>query len=336
MPDTTIVVGSVIELWANSPYVFWTQLFGDYLGQGTVLVSPTDSVTYFLADKRHACDVRDTVRIFVVDHIEIPDPPHPITDDNVRFYSGMGCENGTGWITVVICDSVNTGPFTFTWLVNNVIQPSWTDSTRTGLSTGVTYTVMVEDSTGEAVARVITFTLPPPMQIVPRIVNPTVSTCDDGQVSITVSGGVSPYTFHWEDAPGFNSPDRINVGATLYLTVEDSRGCSTAQVGIQLQCAYYRRVMPTLYISPNDDGHNDYLTIFYIEYYPRNRVVIFNSYGVRVRTIENYCNDTPERRWNGRNDRGQLLPDGVYYYVVEADGVEHPMAGWILMRASKQ
>jgi gliding motility-associated-like protein len=75
-------------------------------------------------------------------------------------------------------------------------------------------------------------------------------------------------------------------------------------------------------ISPNGDGLNDVLIIPGILRRQPNRLTIFNRWGNVVYETENYKND-----WGGKTDRAfslleddQLLPDGVYYYVIDYRG----------------
>jgi gliding motility-associated-like protein len=63
-------------------------------------------------------------------------------------------------------------------------------------------------------------------------------------------------------------------------------------------------------ISPNSDGNNDVFTIENLEYYISNKVKVFNRYGKRVFSADNYQND-----WGGDN-----LREGVYFYTLEAVG----------------
>lgn len=71
-------------------------------------------------------------------------------------------------------------------------------------------------------------------------------------------------------------------------------------------------------ITPNGDGLNDEF-IFDIlssspDKYPDNSMIIFNRWGDIVFQSAPYTNN-----WTGQNDRGQDLPEGTYYYVLELD-----------------
>ncbi|OXA69126.1 hypothetical protein B0A61_01060 [Flavobacterium aquatile LMG 4008 = ATCC 11947] len=73
-------------------------------------------------------------------------------------------------------------------------------------------------------------------------------------------------------------------------------------------------------ISPNNDDLNDSfdLTGFNVK-----QLTLFNRYGGKVYAKANYTNE-----WNGQSDKGDELPDGTYYYVIERDGME-AKTGWI-------
>lgn len=62
--------------------------------------------------------------------------------------------------------------------------------------------------------------------------------------------------------------------------------------------------------TPNGDGYNELFTIKDLEYYMSNELMIFNRYGKRVYSTNNY-----QGNWDGDN-----LKDGVYFYVLKAKG----------------
>lgn len=81
--------------------------------------------------------------------------------------------------------------------------------------------------------------------------------------------------------------------------------------------------------TPNNDGANDLFMIDCLENYPNNELKIFNRYGTQVYGKQNYQND-----WNGTANvsgvvnRGDMLPSGTYFYVIElGDGTVKK--GWL-------
>jgi gliding motility-associated-like protein len=327
-PDTSIMIGSSITLWSTPDATMWYELPDmTALGFGNQVVQPTDT-TMYLAELINTCGIfYDTVRIYIAEEA-IPLEPSHVTLDYFA-----GCIEGDGWAVITISDEPTHPPFTFLWNDGN------TDSVRTNLNTGI-YSVQIKDALGNTVTRSFTLTLTSPITMTSTTVAATVEACDDGRIRTSVRGGTPPYYFYWDDDypddPNLwiyiNDSNRFNMEAGLHiLTIADSKGCE-AEFVIELNCNYRRKILPTLFISPNGDGYNDYLKILNIDHYPNNRVIIFNSYGEQIVELRNYNNTTV--RWDGKNLRGEVLPDGVFYYIVEAVGVE-PMAGWILMKGSK-
>ncbi|MFO7868050.1 MAG: gliding motility-associated C-terminal domain-containing protein [Bacteroidales bacterium] len=81
-------------------------------------------------------------------------------------------------------------------------------------------------------------------------------------------------------------------------------------------------------ISPNNDGDNDTWIIPYLYSCPEAVVKIYNRWGVKVYENDDVYYTNP---WDGRNKRGDLLPVGTYYYVIEYNDEKEtpPQAGSI-------
>lgn len=74
-------------------------------------------------------------------------------------------------------------------------------------------------------------------------------------------------------------------------------------------------------VSPDGDGVNDYFIIDNIEQFPNNQVTIFNRWGRKVFETRSYnSNGNVFRGYAEGNaivNKGDMLPTGTYYYVVE-------------------
>lgn len=81
-------------------------------------------------------------------------------------------------------------------------------------------------------------------------------------------------------------------------------------------------------ITPNGDGDNDVWIIPYLYSCPDAIVRIFNRWGVKVYENTDIYYKNP---WDGRNKKGELLPLGTYYYIIEYndDKETPPRAGSI-------
>ncbi len=307
--DTSLTLGNSVMLWSIPLASTWIMLPNSPIGAGNTTVYPTDTAIY-VANFFNACGVfSDTVNVYVRDTFFVT-----VTTDK-------GCFDGDGSAKV----SVNgaTGPYTFVWSTGS------TDSVITGLTAG-DYSVTVTDKTNQQVVTPFSIEMASPVEISHHIVEAKNETCNDGEITVSVSGGTLPYAYLWSDSVSDQNRYDMQAGVVYTLMVTDATGCADTST-ILLPCLH-KRIMPTLFITPDGDGKNDYLMIENIAYYPQNKVIILNAYGEEVAHLENY--DNQEVKWDGRNKRNEILPDGVYYYVVEAVGVK-PMAGWLLMKLSK-
>jgi gliding motility-associated-like protein len=76
-------------------------------------------------------------------------------------------------------------------------------------------------------------------------------------------------------------------------------------------------------ISPNSDGFNDAFDLS--GFSEIEKVKIFNRYGMVVFEQDNYIN-----QWKGQDYKGNLLPSGTYYYVVNF-ATTGAKTGWVYL-----
>ncbi len=74
-------------------------------------------------------------------------------------------------------------------------------------------------------------------------------------------------------------------------------------------------------ISPNGDTKNEYFDLRLMNV---SNLEIFNRYGTKVYSKTNYSNE-----WVGQDLKGDELPDGTYYYMIEFNNNQSPKTGWI-------
>jgi gliding motility-associated-like protein len=124
----------------------------------------------------------------------------------------------------------------------------------------------------------------------------------------------------------FNVTNYLNsteVTETLPLnfivTITDANGCEkTKNIPIENPYCFIPNV-----ITPNDDEYNN---VFDISFLLAKRLIIFNRWGVLVYDKDNYL-----KEWHGQTNSGKILPDGVYYYVVEFSSGDSK-TGWVLVK----
>lgn len=129
---------------------------------------------------------------------------------------------GNGSVSVTVTPA---GNYTYEWS-NGATTPNITNQPAGS------YTVTV--SAGGACTQELTIEIPE-QPIIPVIAfNPLESTCDlsNGSISVSVSGGVPPYTFEWSN--GSTTQNINNIPAGSYsLTVTGANGC-TAESSVDL------------------------------------------------------------------------------------------------------
>ncbi len=134
----------------------------------------------------------------------------------------------------------------------------------------------------------------------------------------------------------------FNVGGTVTYTPNDGfsgidtlcyvicdgntpQNCDTAYVFITVSPPR-GLVIPNLF-TPNGDGDNEVFEIPGIELYPNASLQIFNRWGNLV-----YNRDRYQNQWTGANNRGEELPAGTYYYILDLhEGDIVPLNGFVVI-----
>lgn len=187
---------------------------------------------------------------------------------------------------------------------------------------GGDYTVTITDDND--VEQVFTVNVPQPAPIVadfsstaPRNFN----SCD-GDVLIQVTGAALPITYVWSGNFGHTGngerAEELCSGEFVEFFITDANGCTAyATDSVPYPEDGCFRVSPV--ITPGQqDGKNDYVVITCIETALENRMEIYNRWGQLVFESDDYTNNENDREhnWNGFNNSGEVLAEGVYYYVL--------------------
>ncbi|MFN8322818.1 MAG: gliding motility-associated C-terminal domain-containing protein [Chitinophagales bacterium] len=135
----------------------------------------------------------------------------------------------SGTVTDVLCNGANNGIINST--VSGGVSPylfAWSNSSTledlSGIAAG-NYTVTVTDANACTVSQ--TFTVIQPSVITSSIsgTNVTCNGASNGSADLTVTGGVSPYTYIWNLFQ--NTQDLSNIsGGTYFVIITDANGCT--------------------------------------------------------------------------------------------------------------
>jgi gliding motility-associated-like protein len=102
--------------------------------------------------------------------------------------------------------------------------------------------------------------------------------------------------------------------------------CDTAQARVLFQ-RLEDLTGETVSITPNGDGKNDVLIFDHLDKYPDNSITVFNRWGQQVHYAKPYQNSDP---WDG-TFRGNPLPAGTYYYILNLEGEDDLVWGNVLL-----
>ncbi|MCL2028778.1 MAG: gliding motility-associated C-terminal domain-containing protein [Bacteroidales bacterium] len=263
--------------------------------------------------------------------------------DDWRFSGGGQCPGEDSWMQIW----VGGLGYDFLWQFNDITSVQ----TEENFETETTTSTMTSPHVGPVHVRVTDqegrFALLGSSQIVFKFLpiettlsksNPNNITCDNGKIWVSIPNEIDIYDYYWEHNGEYYSdeknPENLSIGDyKLFIQRKDDEFCPGDTFNIALMSCDYSYRLRNAYISPNGDGANDFLHIDDIEHFPNNTVTIINSYGEKIFSAKNY--DNANVMWDGRNRNGNLVPDGIYYYVVEVDG-ENVMAAWLMMKISME
>jgi len=138
---------------------------------------------------------------------------------------------------------------------------------------------------------------------------------------VTLEGradGTYPVT--WTPAAGLtfpgNNPLRPEASPTVTTTYTLSGGVGGCADSDQVTVTVRPPIRIPNAFTPNNDGRDDTWQIEFIEQFPDNTVNVFNRWGNRIFSANNYSR---ANEWRG-DINGQPAPVGTYYYVVVTKG----------------
>lgn len=167
---------------------------------------------------------------------------------------------------------------------------------------------------------------------------PTISAGKDTMISrgfginLQASGGAS---YLWSPATGLSNPTLSNPLAnpetTAIYVVEGTSGNGCTNVDtVVVSVDDNFLVIPYNIITPDGNGMNDVWYVKNIENYPQNNVVIMDEWGLVIYEKTAYRND-----WEGKNKKGEILPDGTYYYILTFENDKKVYKGFIALLRNK-
>lgn len=103
---------------------------------------------------------------------------------------------------------------------------SQTNATATGLSSG-SYTLSVTDANTCSETESVTLSAPNALSVTSTVTDVACNGESSGAVSVTASGGTTPYNYIWDDPSTSTGDDITNIPVGVYtVTVSDDNGCN--------------------------------------------------------------------------------------------------------------
>lgn len=230
------------------------------------------------------------------------------------------CQNGS----IILSAAGSTNGVNYQWFeVGNSTSLGNTLSISVNPPSGSTgYYVVVDNGTGcpDSDTLTVTSNALPNVNAGPDVTIVIGQSAGIGGSPTTVTGGA---TLLWRPLPGLDNatianPTASPTSTTVYtVTVTSAEGCIASDSMVVT-------VLPTIIIpdgiSPNGDGQNDEWLIDGIEMFPNCNVEVYNRWGELLFQSPGY-----KEHWKGTY-RGQDLPVGTYYYIIDLGDPLYPDA----------
>lgn len=164
-----------------------------------------------------------------------------------------------------------------------------------------------------------------------------------GQDPLTVdftNGSTNWVTLEWQLSNNGGATTGVTNPQTTYtwgtyvvsLIATNANGCTdTAWATIHVDQVSYL-IVPNVF-TPNGDGNNDIWQAVFQDGVSSFHATIYDRWGLKMYEWSN-----PAAGWNGQAKNGSPAPDGTYYYVIDALGVddkEYALKGWIQLLREK-
>jgi gliding motility-associated-like protein len=215
---------------------------------------------------------------------------------------------------------------TYIWKIDGVIQSGFTtNEIDITWNTAGTYLLEVQELSVDGCLGPVrsgqVFVSPIPI----LVVTSNSPICQGSSINLTaetIQGG----TFLWTGTNEYSSTDQNPVilsastaDAGTYSLIVSANGCTSAPSTIIISvnnCNDFDFFIPEGF-SPNGDGINDLFVIRGIEYYPGNKIVIFNRWGDKIFEASPYQNTWDGKTTMGLRVGGDELPIGTYFYLLD-------------------
>ena len=225
--------------------------------------------------------------------------------------------------TAQVSPKGGVGPYTVSWSTGQTDPIVFANGFSKAVNLcGGDYSVTVTDKNNVNFVLTVNVPEPAPIEASFAATAPRNFNACDGDILINVTGATAPITYVWSGSFGHTGDgeraEELCSGEFVQFLITDAIGCTAyATDSVPYPEDGCFRVSPV--ITPGQqDGKNDFVIITCIETALENHMEIYNRWGQLVFESDNYSNNDVdlEHNWNGLNNSGAALAEGVYYYVL--------------------
>jgi gliding motility-associated-like protein len=224
----------------------------------------------------------------------------------------------TGSVSLT-ANSSSGGPYTYVWSPS---VPSFTGSTFVVSNSG-TYTVVAINTANSCTASA-TQNITEESINASFVANPT-----QGFVPLPVTftnTSVNPIgtTYNWNFGNTTTSTSTASTVSTIYdtqgvfpVTLISTNGSCQDTAIIYIKVELLSSIIVPNVFTPNNDGSNDIFTLQAVNIGEIN-ITIFDRWGLKMFEVV----DSGNIKWDGKAPNGKAVPDGTYFYVIKAEGLD--------------
>ena len=219
--------------------------------------------------------------------------------------------------TTVYADSLlwGFGPYTYLW------GPTSSFATQQANICPGDHWLEVTDRDG---CTIDTFFTIDPITVVLNPANELIE-CDlenlDIELAVSPEGGTDPYTYLWTNGDTDSTTNLALSPGPLSVTIMDNNACTLDT--IFRIAAMTPECVPNVF-TPNNDQVNDFWNLEQAYLYSDTEITVWGRFGRKV--FESVGYDVP---WDGKTEKGNDVPDGVYYYHIELGNGYDPIQGTV-------
>ncbi len=280
------------------------------------------TISYSVGSGNHTIEIQDGSGCSFTDVVNITDVPAPsFASLSISHPSCNG--SGDGVINVLSSDEFYNPSYS--------LNGSDTDNgNMTGLSGG-SYTIVLDPGWGCGVDTTITLVEPAAINF---FVQSITDTCNQGVGALFAygaSGGTAPYEYSFDNVNYTTDTIFFGLGTGLYdVYIKDANGCTqmtntfVADTGA---CGTIGTITNNVF-TPDGDGLNEVFVIdLPVMMNNSNKVTFYNRWGDVIKEYADYNN--LDVAWDGKNEIGEPVPAGTYFFIVEVPDANFGTNGWV-------